>query len=102
MEGSNATADDFEWNNMDHWMTDKGICMWYGVTCPPRLHAGVQEVVYNANNDILHLNLTDNNIRGTIPSAIAALENLQSLDLGRKRLEGSIPVSIANMQDLSE
>ena len=102
-QNDNSTgADDFEWNNMEHWMTDKGICMWFGVTCPPHLHEGTEEVVYNGNNDIIHLNLTDNNIRGTIPSEIAALENLVTLDLGRNRLEGSIPVSIANMQFLSK
>lgn len=101
-EGANSTVDDFEWNNMDHWMTDKGICMWFGVQCPPHLHEGMEEVVYNGNNDILHLNLTDNNIRGTIPSEIAALENLVTLDLGRNRLEGSIPLSITSMAFLSK
>jgi len=102
-EGVNSTmADDFEWNNMEHWMSDKGICMWFGVTCPPRLHEGMEEVVYNSNNDILHLNLTDNNIRGTIPSEIAALENIITLDLGRNRLEGKIPDSITSLEFLTE
>lgn len=87
---------------MDHWMTDKGICMWFGVTCPPHLHEGTEETIYNGNNDILHLNLTANNIQGTLPSEIAALENLITLDLGRNGLGGTIPVSITNMQFLSK
>ena len=95
-------TDDFEWNHMDHWMTDKGICMWYGVTCPPHLHEGLEKTQYNDNNDILHLNLTDNNIQGTLPSELVALENLITLDVGRNRLEGTIPVSITNLKYLGE
>lgn len=98
----NASDHDFEWNYIDYWMTDKGICMWYGVTCPPLLHGGVKETSYNGNNDVLHLNLTDNSIRGTIPPEIAALENLITLDLGRNNLEGTIPVSITSMADLGK
>jgi Leucine-rich repeat (LRR) protein len=98
----NASDHDFEWNYIDYWMTDKGICMWYGVTCPPLLHGGVKETSYNGNNDVLHLHLTDNGIRGTIPPEIAALENLITLDLGRNNLEGTIPVSITSMADLGK
>jgi len=101
-DGGDATGTDVEWNNMEHWMTDKGICMWFGVTCPPRLNEGIKEVVYNENNNILHLNLTDNNIIGTFPSEIAALENLITLDMARNRLEGTIPLSITTMQSLSK
>jgi Leucine-rich repeat (LRR) protein len=93
---------DYEWINMDNWMTDKGICMWYGVTCPPLLHGGVEETIYNGNSDVIHLNLTENNIRGTIPPEIAALESLITLDLGRNNLEGTIPNTIATMEDLSK
>lgn len=98
----NASDYDFEWANVDHWMTDKGICMWFGVTCPPLLHEGNEQTVYNGNSDVLHLNLTENNIRGTIPPEIAALENLITLDLGRNNLEGTIPNSIATMPDLGK
>lgn len=88
------------WKYMDYWMSDKGICLWYGVSCPAHLHEGVQETHYNENSDVIKLNLTDNNIRGTIPSELSALENLKSLDLGKNKLAGSIPKSITKIQTL--
>jgi hypothetical protein len=93
---------DVEWTNMDNWMTEKGICAWFGVNCPPRVEGGVEVVVYDENNDVIYLNLTDNNIRATIPSEIAALESLNRVDLGRNRLKGSIPSSIGNLKLLSK
>ena len=89
------------WKYMDYWMSDKGICLWYGVSCPPRLHEGLEETHYNDNSDVLKLNLTDNNVRGTIPSEIVALENLESLDLGKNKLHGTIPVTLAKMKEMS-
>lgn len=91
-----------EWNNMDYWMTEKGICLWWGVVCPPRLHEGVEEVHYNENADVIHLNLTANNIRGTIPSELIALENLVTLDVGKNDLEGTIPMSLTKYRYLEE
>ena len=31
------------WTYMDFWMSDKGVCLWYGVSCPPHLKEGVEE-----------------------------------------------------------
>jgi hypothetical protein len=88
------------WTYGDYWMSDKGICMWYGITCTPHLKEGVQEVHYNENSDVLRFNLTNNNIRGVIPSELSALENLVSLDLGDNNLQGTIPKSLSNLQDI--
>jgi hypothetical protein len=90
------------WKYMDYWMSDKGYCMWFGVSCPPHLFEGREEVQYNENSVIMRLNLTENDIRGFIPSEIAALENLVSLDLGTNKLSGTIPKSIAGMLELSK
>mmetsp|Transcript_9912 Transcript_9912/g.14019 ORF Transcript_9912/g.14019 Transcript_9912/m.14019 type:complete len:681 (+) Transcript_9912:158-2200(+) len=88
------------WARSDHWMSGKGICMWYGITCPIRLFEGRETNHYNDNSDVLHFNLTDNNIRGTIPSELVALENLLKLDLGRNNLQGTVPASLGDLQDL--
>ena len=88
------------WKNNDFWMSEKGICLWFGVSCPPHLKNGVKETRYNENSDILALNLTNNNIRGTIPSELVALENMVKLDLGKNQLRGHIPKSLANLKVL--
>ena len=88
------------WTYGDYWMSEKGICMWFGISCTPHLKEGVEEVHYNENSDVLRLNLTDNNIRGVIPSELSALENLVSLDLGNNKLQGTVPKSISTMVEL--
>jgi hypothetical protein len=88
------------WTYGDYWMSEKGICMWFGVSCPPHLKEGVEEVHYNENSDIIRLNLTDNNMRGIIPSELSALENLVSLDLGNNKLEGTVPPAISGLKEL--
>ena len=80
-----------EWMDDTFWMSGKGICMWIGVRCAPHLHNGVPETSYNENAAVLGLNLTANGLRGTIPTELIALENLESLDLGQNRLRGTIP-----------
>lgn len=90
------------WTRGDHWMSGKGICMWYGVTCPPRLFEGRDTNHYNDNADVLSLNLTANAIQGTIPDEVVALENLLKLDLGRNELMGTIPAALGDLLDLGE
>lgn len=90
------------WVKMDNWMSDKGICLWYGVSCPPHLHEGAEVSQYNENSDVLKLNLTDNNVAGTIPSELVALENLQSLDLGKNIITGTLPKAILSLKYMGE
>ena len=98
----NHGAKEGGWVNMEFWMTEKGICDWYGVSCPPHLHEGAEVVHYNENSDVLQLNLTDNNVAGTIPSELVALENLQSLDLGKNGMTGTIPKSLMLLRLMSK
>uniref|UniRef100_A0A7S1UXP7 L domain-like protein n=1 Tax=Grammatophora oceanica TaxID=210454 RepID=A0A7S1UXP7_9STRA len=90
------------WKDMTYWMTEKGICLWNGVSCPPHLHEGQEEMHYNENSNVVRLNLTANNVQGTLPSELVALENLESLDLSKNGLTGTIPSSIADLKLLKE
>lgn len=96
----NSAGTESEWTNSDYWMSEKGICMWYGISCPSILHKGEEEIHYNDNTAVLHLNLTENNVRGTIPSEIVALENLNFLELAGNSLQGPIPESIGFLSEL--
>lgn len=87
------------WRSADYWMSDKGICMWFGVTCRDY---GSQSGHYNANFNVKHLNLTKNYVRGFLPSEMAALQHLEILDLGMNGLSGAIPTSFGTFTGLSE
>jgi hypothetical protein len=86
------------WKNSNNWMTQTGICLWYGVRCSPRLHQGIELDQYNDNAAVQSLNLTNNNILGSLPSEIAALENLEVLDLSVNSFQGSIPDALGNLR----
>jgi hypothetical protein len=87
------------WTNTENWMTAKGICMWAGISCMPHLRNGVEEYQYNENNAVMFFNLTNNNIKGTIPHEIAALEDLTTFDLSKNHLHGSVPFELGNLKN---
>ncbi len=62
-------------------------CYWYGITCDNDSH-------------VVKLELSNNNLTGTIPSDIGNLTELWHLDLGVNNLTGEIPNSIGNLKKL--
>jgi len=63
-----------EWKSQDGWMTRSSICRWYGVECGTSL---------NNEEGVLVWNMTNNQLRGTLPLEIGALSLLEVLDLVR-------------------
>ena len=80
------------WTHQDGWMGEGGICSWFGVECVAE-QAGKEGMV-------LGLNLTDNNIVGTLPAELKSLRLLGRLDLSLNEIEGSIPEELLNTQNL--
>ena len=75
------------WNRSDGWLSDDPPCKWYGITC--------------VNGVIVEINLSKNNLDGSIPPEIGSLITLRSLLLdGNMRLRGDIPSEIGNLTDL--
>lgn len=99
VEDSQSGRKTSSWRSADYWMSDKGICMWFGVTCRDY---GSQSGHYNANFNVKHLNLTKNYVRGFLPSEMAALQHLEILDLGMNGLSGAIPTSFGTFTGLRE
>jgi len=64
-------------NRFANWMTGAGVCEWQGVLCVDR--------------KVMELNLTNQQMEGTIPSELKGLFNLLLLDLSSNKLGGSIP-----------
>ena len=73
-----------EWSNNDNWLSASPIDSWHGVTIE--------------NNRVDILDLSDNNLTGTIPFSINQLSALQSLDVSDNSISSiddisSVPVS---------
>uniref|UniRef100_A0A7S4T436 Leucine-rich repeat-containing N-terminal plant-type domain-containing protein n=1 Tax=Ditylum brightwellii TaxID=49249 RepID=A0A7S4T436_9STRA len=89
------------WRNSTNWMSSKGHCSWAGVGCHfLNSTTKTTHVYYDGNYRVTHLNLTRNNVRGTIPNEIIALEDLQLLNLGTNLMSGTIPENIGDLKHL--
>lgn len=88
------------WTNNGLWLSGSGYCDWYGVACETRLEGGNVVSQYNENGVIIGLNLPNNHLRGTIPSELCALANLQILDLGKNALTGTLPLPIMSIASI--
>jgi Leucine rich repeat N-terminal domain len=76
------------WTGNTNWNGPVGTeCTWYGVTCS------------TGNANVIQLNLTGNNLVGTLPSTLNQLTQLNYLGLSVNRLSGIIP-SLAGMNAL--
>lgn len=70
------------------WDTSTAIADWEGV------------ILTEDGQHVKRLILTDNELRGTIPSEIGQLQYLEKLDLSNNDLEGDIPSQISNLRAL--
>ena len=77
------------WKRDDNWMTKESVCNWYGVDC---------EVMGGRNHkEVVHFNLTKNEIRGTIPYELRSLSTMVVLDLSQNELSGTVPLPLYRM-----
>ena len=66
------------WKNSANWNGPLGSeCEWHGVSC--------------SNSHVSAINLSNNQLTGTIPSEIGDLQYLKTLSLWTNQLTGSIP-----------
>ena len=79
------STDGPNWTHNDNWLSGP-VSTWYGVTV--------------SGDRVTGLDLTDNNLSGTIPPEISALTRLDFLILYENHLTGSIPPEIGNLTHL--
>ena len=83
-----GTDGDF-WTNNTGWGTDPDINNWHGVTA-------------DGSGNVTGLDLSDNNLNGTLPTEITQLTSLQSLTFeNNTSLSGGIPSDIGNLTNLT-
>ena len=81
----NATSGD-NWANNDNWLSDKPLGGWHGVTT-------------DSDGRVRRLDLSFNELAGTIPAELGSLSNLESLDLSSNELTG-IPGELGSLSNL--
>lgn len=82
------------WKNNFGWGSSLNVCDWYGVTCECEL---TQDDCETTDTNVIRLLLTDNNLNGVFPNAVADLGSLETLNLSHNSLEGSLPDAISDL-----
>lgn len=99
------------WTNNSNWCSDADLSEWYGVYTD--YQGRVMSIDLSSNNltgslpdeignlEVLWtLNLYNNELTGEIPVSIGKLTELRNLDLSQNQLTGGLPSELGNMQNL--
>src|SRR5687768_6666720 len=73
------------WTIKTNWLAGP-VGKWFGVVI--------------SSNQVVEIDLSQNNLSGSIPSSLGSLAKLRLLDLEYNDLTGSIPASLGNLADL--
>ena len=84
----NAT-DGVNWTPNTNWTSTETLSAWHGVTT-------------NSDGRVTRLELNDNGLDGTLPTALGDLSALEYLDLQNNALSGALPAELADLTNLEE
>ena len=76
-----------DWSDNTNWLSTAPLSEWFGVET-------------DGHGRVTGLDLSHNQLSGTIPPALDQLPHLQSLDLEGNRLSGAIPRSLQRLSEL--
>lgn len=90
-----------DWINQNRWMSNYGICAWQGIKCHHRPGTQPLENEFDDEGDVIVVNMTANNIRGTIPRELfVACPYIRWMSLSDNGLFGELPSEIGYIDDL--
>ena len=81
------------WNCTQAQLSVGSWCKWTGIACDPAISGTIENIINSVS-------LSNNNIRGTIPSAIGLLTSLRYLFLNGNALVGTIPSTMGRLMAL--
>ena len=96
------------WKTADGWLSEKGICEWAGIGCPPIEQEAVKHngyepftTSYDANAGVVSIVLPGNDLRGTLPDELGtAFAGLETIDLGDNAIGGTLPGILGGASNL--
>ena len=83
------TTDGENWNTNTNWFTNAPFSSWYGVSV-------------DVNDHVIGINLSNNDLSGSVPSQLADISSLQRLNLSGNNITGSLPNRVGDLIDLEE
>mmetsp|Transcript_26625 Transcript_26625/g.57244 ORF Transcript_26625/g.57244 Transcript_26625/m.57244 type:complete len:902 (+) Transcript_26625:177-2882(+) len=103
----NLVQGDIQWNSNTNWMSEKGLCLWHGITCHPKQgsnNGGNGETTkFDGDFYVAILNLTQNNVFGVVPREVyTGFTRLKALDLSKNELEGTVGREVGLLEDLED
>ena len=87
LEALYQDTDGDNWTNNRNWLSNASLDSWHGVTT-------------DRNGRVIELDLSENELNGTIPSELGSLSNLGVLRLSENQLRGTIPPELGNLTNL--
>lgn len=100
------------WSNNSKWLSSEPECTWYGVVCDETQSSVIHLELYDNNLDgtlprsirnftkLRFLQLWDNQLRDELPAELGELANLEMLYVHRNQLTGSIPASFGALKKM--
>jgi len=82
-----------EWIHSDNWLSGTNYCNWYGVSC-----VEMEDISRGTGKDVVRFNLTSNNLIGTLPQMeLRAFQQMREIDLSNNEIGGTIPMQFFRM-----
>ena len=99
--------------NNDNWLSQHSLETWHGVTIDSNGYVTFLVMPYNnlsgsipamlgALDELISLRLGHTGLSGPIPATLGALDKLISLSLNNNDLSGSIPTELGNLENLQQ